>query len=45
MGSGNSSAYAGTGGGSQPYAEKYDVYGEMLNIDKKDPDIYSKSSG
>ena len=45
MGSGNSSAYAGTGGGSQPYAEKYGVYGEMLNIDKKDPDIYSKSSG
>ena len=45
MGSGSSGVYAGTSGGSQPYAEKYSVYGEMLKIDKKDPDIYDKSSG
>lgn len=45
MGSGSSSIYAGTGGGSQPYAEQYSVYGKMLAIDKKDPDIYDSSTG
>ncbi len=45
MGSGYSSIYAGTGGGSQPYAESYHVYGSMLSVDKKDPDIYDSNTG
>lgn len=45
MGSGSGNIYAGTGGGSQPYTEKYSVYGKMLAIDKKDPDIYDSSEG
>ncbi|MBR4444579.1 MAG: hypothetical protein IKQ27_00185 [Lachnospiraceae bacterium] len=45
MGSGSSNIYSGTGGGSQPYAEKYSVYSKMLSIDKKDPDIYDPTTG
>ena len=45
MGSGSSGSYSGTGGGSQPYAESYHVVSKELNKDKKDPDIYSSSSG
>lgn len=45
MGSGYGNAYSGTRGGSQPYAASYNVVPQMLNIDKKDSDIYSKDSG
>ena len=45
MGSGSSSIYSGTGGGSQPYADQYSVYIKMLAIDKKDQDIYDSSTG
>lgn len=42
MGSGSSGNYSGTRGGSQPYAETYNVYPSALNSDKKDPDIYNE---
>lgn len=45
MGSGSSSSYSGTIGGSQPYAESYHVVPEALGKDKKDPDIYDKKKG
>ena len=45
MGSGSGGSYSGTNGGSQPYADKYDVVQSMLNRDKKDSDIYSKDTG
>ncbi|MCR5098973.1 MAG: hypothetical protein K6B14_08495 [Lachnospiraceae bacterium] len=45
MGSGYGNAYSGTRGGSQPYAASYKVVPQMLNIDKKDSDIYSKDNG
>ena len=44
MGSGSSSSYSGAGG-SQPYAETYHVVPKELAKDKKDPDIYSPTSG
>lgn len=43
MGSGYSSIYAGTGGGSQPLADSYQVVGAMRDIDKQDPDIYDSN--
>lgn len=43
MGSGYSSIYAGTGGGSQPLADSYRVVGAMRDIDKQDPDIYDSN--
>ena len=45
MGSGINGAYAGTRGGSQPYAETYHVVPEMMNKDKEDPDIYDPKTG
>ena len=45
MGSGSGGNHGGTGGGSQPYAERYHVISKELNKDKKDPDIYSKENG
>lgn len=45
MGSGSSSSYSGTNGGSQPYAETYHVVPHELNNDKKDADIYNPKSG
>ncbi len=43
MGSGSSSIYSGTGGGSQPYADSYHVVGAMRDVDKQDPDIYGSN--
>ncbi|MCQ2502584.1 MAG: hypothetical protein MJ084_02350 [Saccharofermentans sp.] len=40
MGSGYSSIYSGTGGGSQPLADSYQVVAAMRDVDKQDPDIY-----
>ena len=45
MGSGSSGIYAGTGGGSQPYADSYHVVGAMRDVDKRDPDIYDSNTG
>lgn len=45
MGSGSSSSYSGTNGGSQEYAETYRVVPKMLNKDKKDSDIYNSNTG
>ena len=45
MGSGYSAIYAGTGGGSQPYADSYSVVGAVRAIDKKDSDIYNSKTG
>ena len=45
MGSGISKLYSGTSGGSQPYAESYSVCKDLLNSDKKDPDIYDNEKG
>lgn len=45
MGSGSGGLYSGTGGGSQPYAEKYGVVQKELAKDKRDPDIYDKKTG
>ena len=45
MGSGSRYSYSGTSSGSQPYAETYNVVPEVLNKDKKDPDIYDKNEG
>ena len=45
MGSGSGGPYSGTHGGSQPYAERYHVIRKELNKDKRDPDIYSSTTG
>lgn len=45
MGSGISSSYSGTEGSSQPYAETYHVVGKMMDDDKKDPNVYDKTTG
>ena len=44
MGSG-SSTYSGTRGNSQPYAESYHVLPDMMEHDKRDPDIYDPRTG
>ena len=43
MGSGYSSIYSGTGGGSQPLADSYQVVAAMRDVDKQDPDIYDSN--
>lgn len=45
MGSGSGGSYSGTGGGSQPYAEKYHVVDKEMRKDKADSDIYDKDTG
>ncbi|MBR0137011.1 MAG: hypothetical protein IJM15_01170 [Erysipelotrichaceae bacterium] len=45
MGSGYSSSYSGTNGGSQHYADRYHVVPQELNRDKKNPDIYDSKTG
>lgn len=45
MGSGVSSLNKTSYGTSQPYAESYGVLPEMVNRDKKDPDIYDTGKG
>lgn len=45
MGSGISGSYRGTISKSQPYAELYNVCSDLLEIDKKDPDIYDSNNG
>ena len=45
MGTGISGRYSKTKGGSQPYADIYHVVREMLEKDKKDPDVYNKETG
>ncbi len=45
MGSGSSSNYHGTHGGSQPYSESYHVVDSAMKKDKKDPDIYNPDTG
>lgn len=45
MGSGSSGSYHGTRGGSQPYADSYQVYPPALKADKKDSDIYDSKTG
>ena len=42
MGSGSGNSYSGTNGGSQSYAQTYQVVPSMIEKDKKDPDIYNK---
>ena len=45
MGSGSSSSYSGTNGGSQEYAETYKVVPKMLKKDKEDPNVYDPKTG
>lgn len=45
MGSGSSSLYSGTNGGSQPYSNTYHVISKEMAHDKKDSDIYHPQTG
>lgn len=45
MGSNSYGPYAGTGGGSQPYAEAYSVVPKVLAIDKRNKNVYKVNKG
>ncbi len=46
MGSGSKGPYgSSSGGGSQPYAPTYHVVKDMMEADKKDPNIYNPTKG
>ena len=47
MGSGSGGPYGGSSGGkgSQPYAPTYQVVNDMMEKDKKDPNIYKPNTG